>query len=293
MKSEIASHAISVIIPTYNRSWGLKLAIESVLVQGFRDYELIVVDDCSTDDTVESVEKFDDDRIRFYRQEQNVGMVANWGTGLRLAKGEFVSFLMDDDQLRPEFLGNRLPHLMADQNVVAVFSQHDICDLEGNLISVHNQNKQSKQRLISNDLLAAVLSRQWFVGAALYQKAAVIEAWEAVSQDDLVLDFGLNIQLALRKEAVGIYIPENDFIMSVHPGQNSQAKLTQVFSQTSTLLTQLLKQKIDVSRHSMIKRELAQWYVVWGRSLAGEGQIQTAQRHFLKALSVEPRLIWA
>ena len=292
-KSHAPYNPVSVIIPTYNRSWGLKIAIESVLAQTFRDFQLVVVDDCSSDDTADVVKAFEDSRITYFRQEKNVGMVANWGTGLTLATGEFVSFLMDDDYLRPAFLENRMKHLAADQNIAAVFSQYEIRDRAGKLVGVHNQQRQEQCRLDSLGLLAAALSRQWFVGATVYRKSAVARAWDSIRQDDLVLDFGLNIQLSLEQASGGMYIPDNDFVMTTHSGQNSQAKAEQVFGQTSAVLTRLLRQGVQSSQHALIRRELAQWHIVWGRSLASAGEIQQAQRHFLKAVSADPFLVWA
>lgn len=293
MPNNAPYNPVSVIIPTYNRSWGLKIAIESVLAQTVRDFELVVVDDCSSDDTAGVVNSFEDSRITYFRQGKNVGMVANWGAGLSLATGEFVSFLMDDDYLRPTFLENRMKHLKVDQNIVAVFSQYEIRDRAGNLVGVHNQERQEQCRLDSLGLLSAALSRQWFVGAAVYRKSAVAQAWDAIRQDDLVLDFGLNIQLALATKSAGLYIPVNDFVMTTHSGQNSQAKSEQVFEQTSAVLMRLLRQGIRTNQHALIRRELAQWYVVTGRSRASDGRIQSARQHFLKAVSTDPSLAWA
>ena len=94
---------VSVIIPLFNKAPYIERALESVASQTFRDFELIVVDDGSTDDGPARVEKFSDPRLRLIRQE-NAGPGSARNRGLREAKGEFVAFLDADDEWLPNFL---------------------------------------------------------------------------------------------------------------------------------------------------------------------------------------------
>lgn len=95
--------SVSVIIPTYNRGWTLRAAIDSVLAQTYRDFELIVVDDGSTDDTAEILQSYGPD-IQVLRQA-NAGVSAARNTGVRSAKGDFIAFLDSDDRWLPDKLG--------------------------------------------------------------------------------------------------------------------------------------------------------------------------------------------
>jgi len=88
---------VSVIIPTYNRLPMLKEAIHSVLKQDFEDFELIVVDDGSTDGTVEEIRKFGG-RVRLLQHPENRGVSAARNKGILHAKGKYVAFLDSDDQ---------------------------------------------------------------------------------------------------------------------------------------------------------------------------------------------------
>lgn len=95
---------VSVIIPTYNRAHLVSRAVRSVLNQTYQDFELVVVDDASTDNTEEVVKGFNDDRIRYFRHSENKGPAAARNTGIEAAKGAFIAFLDDDDEWLPHHL---------------------------------------------------------------------------------------------------------------------------------------------------------------------------------------------
>ena len=94
---------VSVCIPTYNGSTYLRQAIESARTQTYSDFELLIVDDGSTDDTFQIVEEFArlDSRVRAYQNPQRLGLVGNWNRCLELARGQWIKFLFQDDYLHP------------------------------------------------------------------------------------------------------------------------------------------------------------------------------------------------
>jgi len=89
---------VSVVLPTYNRARLLKRSIASVLEQTYRNLELIVVDDCSVDDTMNVVRSFDDKRIRYIRHKNNRGEAASRNTGIKLAEGKYIASQDSDDE---------------------------------------------------------------------------------------------------------------------------------------------------------------------------------------------------
>jgi len=99
---------ISVIIPTYNRAHLLPRAIQSVLSQTYQDFELIVVDDGSTDNTEEVVKNFKDKRIRYIQHGKSKGAPAARNTGIKTAKGEYIAFQDSDDEWFPEKLEKQM-----------------------------------------------------------------------------------------------------------------------------------------------------------------------------------------
>ena len=94
----------SIIISTYNRANILPRAIRSVLNQTFQDFELIIVDDGSTDNTEKLIKNFNDKRMIYLKHKENKGVYAGINTGLKAAKGDFVITLGDDDDLYPDAL---------------------------------------------------------------------------------------------------------------------------------------------------------------------------------------------
>ena len=116
------SHLVSVILPLYNRAESIVGAINSVLEQSYRNLELIVVDDASTDQSIELVEAISDPRIRLLRHETNQGAAAARNTGIEAAKGGYVAFQDSDDEWLPEKLDKQMQvFLAAPEGVGAVY----------------------------------------------------------------------------------------------------------------------------------------------------------------------------
>ena len=92
---------VSIITCTYNRAHLLPRAINSILNQTYTNYELLIVDDGSTDNTRENMKAFQDERIKYHRHECNRGVLAAKNTGFNLAKGKYLCTLDDDDVFLP------------------------------------------------------------------------------------------------------------------------------------------------------------------------------------------------
>ena len=110
---------VSVVVPTYNRLNFLKEAIASVQEQTFQDWELIVIDDASTDSTWDWLQTLESERIRPFRQNKNSERSAARNLGLEKSQGQFVMFLDDDDCLRPNTLQILTSPLISDSTLVA------------------------------------------------------------------------------------------------------------------------------------------------------------------------------
>ena len=98
------SPKFSICIPVYNGEKTLERAIKSTLSQTFKDFELIVCDNASTDKTEKIVEKYISQGVKYYKNETNLGMARNWNRCLSLANGSYIILLHDDDALHKKFL---------------------------------------------------------------------------------------------------------------------------------------------------------------------------------------------
>ena len=105
--------ALSVIMPVYNGEQYLNYSIQSVLNQTYKDYELILVDDGSTDHSLEICEKYQskDERIRVISQE-NKGISGARNAGIDIATGEYITFMDSDDVIQPEMYEIMLNHMV-------------------------------------------------------------------------------------------------------------------------------------------------------------------------------------
>ena len=95
---------VSIIMPAYNCGRFIRESIGSVLAQTYTNWELLIVDDCSTDDTETIVRAFKDPRMHYMRNEQNMGAALTRNRALREAKGRYIAFLDADDLWLPEKL---------------------------------------------------------------------------------------------------------------------------------------------------------------------------------------------
>lgn len=115
---------VSIIMTSYNYGSYIGSAIESVLMQTYGNWELLIVDDCSTDNSWAVISSFSDSRIKSYQNLQNCGAVATYNRALSMASGEFIGSLDSDDSFMPEKLGSQ----------IAFFSEHPDVDICGTFV---------------------------------------------------------------------------------------------------------------------------------------------------------------
>lgn len=126
------STLISVVIPLYNKEASIATALDSVLAQTYQDFEVVVVDDGSTDDGAVIVEQYADPRIRLVRQE-NAGVSAARNKGIAEAKGEYVAFLDADDEWLPGFL----------EEIVALQQEFPECRAQATSYLINSRGEKS------------------------------------------------------------------------------------------------------------------------------------------------------
>lgn len=127
----MANGLVSIVMPSFNTGRFISQSIDSVLAQTYPNWELLIVDDCSGDDTVEVVSAYlqKDERIRFIQNEKNSGAAYTRNRALREARGEWIAFLDSDDLWLPEKLEKMLAFMAENQ---CVFAYHDYIKIDEN-----------------------------------------------------------------------------------------------------------------------------------------------------------------
>ncbi|MEL4896481.1 glycosyltransferase family 2 protein [Crocosphaera sp. Alani8] len=218
---------VSVCIPTYNRSHYLTYAVNSVLNQTYSDFELIICDDGSPDNTPEVVAGFQDSRIRYIRHEKNIGRSRNMRSGFEASQGNYFIKFDDDDALTPEFLEQTVNVLENKPEVDFVCTNHWIIDKNSKKVESatrENAIRWGKDKLkegIINDLDWQTFYYQSLqVGSTLFRYSCLKEVDYMDPKADGCEDFDLLVRLALI-EKVGYFLPEYLMEYRFHGGQTS------------------------------------------------------------------------
>lgn len=126
---------VSIITPTYNCAPYIGDTIKSVLAQTYSNWEMIIVDDCSSDNTKEIVESFNDERIKYYCLEKNSGAAVARNMALRMAKGKWIAFLDSDDLWKPDKLECQI-HFMEERGYAFSYHLYDEIDEDSNPLGI-------------------------------------------------------------------------------------------------------------------------------------------------------------
>jgi glycosyltransferase involved in cell wall biosynthesis len=134
---------VSIIMPTYNRAAIISNSIRSVLQQSHQNFELIIVDDCSSDNTEEVVKKIKDSRIKYIRHPRNLGAASARNTAIENSTGQYIAFLDSDDAWLPEKLVNQLKCFEeSDAEIGAVYTWLQAVDENGKVGRVRTPSQQ-------------------------------------------------------------------------------------------------------------------------------------------------------
>ncbi len=119
---------VSIVMPSYNTAQYIKQSIESILAQTYTAWELIIVDDCSTDNTDEAVSEFlSDTRIRYIKNDRNSGAAVSRNRALREARGKWIAFLDSDDLWMPDKLEKQI-EFMEDNGYDFSYTNYEVMD---------------------------------------------------------------------------------------------------------------------------------------------------------------------
>lgn len=127
----MANPQITVLMAVYNSEPFLNSAIDSILSQKFTDFEFLIIDDCSSDRSMEIINSYHDSRIRVLSNEKNIGLTKSLNRGLNLAKGEYIARMDSDDISYPERLEHEIMYMKQNPDVAIVGTWAETIDIKG------------------------------------------------------------------------------------------------------------------------------------------------------------------
>jgi glycosyltransferase involved in cell wall biosynthesis len=218
---------VTVCIATYNRSSYLRYAVQSILAQTYPDWELIICDDASTDDTPAVVASFTNTRVRYLPHPHNLGRSQNMRSGFADSQSEYFVKLDDDDALTPDFLEKTVEILEGNPQVDFVCTNHWIINAQGKRMesaTLENAVRWGKDRLSEGIIPDLVWQTYYYqslqAGSTLFRRSSLEDVDYMRPEADGCEDFDLLIRLALAGKQ-GYYLPEYLMEYRLHGGQVS------------------------------------------------------------------------
>lgn len=277
MISKNFRNKVNIILPTYNRAQLIARAIKSVLNQTYRDFEIIVVDDGSTDNTEEVVKKIDDKRIRYIRHKENKGAAAARNTGIKASKDQYIAFQDSDDEWPPEKIEKQI---IAFENVspkVGVVYTGFWKTQDNKKVYMPSFNIKSKEGDIHKSLLkgnfigtpTTLIKRECFERTGMFdEKLPILEDWE--------------LWIRISKYYHFKYIDAPLLISHYSPGGVNEPSFP---IKVKALKLILEKHFNDIKKDMKV---LAGHYFYIGHVLCLSGKIVQGRNYFIKAIITYP-----
>ena len=268
---------VSVIIPTFNRAHLIGKAVKSVLSQTYQDFEIIVVDDGSTDNTGEIIRSFKDKRVKYIEKyKKNKGISVARNIGIKMARGKYFAFLDSDDEWLSEKLSKQIKVLQYESpEVGAVYS--NLCYMDENGKNTNKLRNPKKEGYIYEDLLG-----KNYVGPPLTLLIRK-ECFHRVGLFDDLLnaqeDWDMWIRIAKYYRFALIKIPLVKY--RLHSNQLSKNLGVKIITANRILVKYANELEIRRGAHS-------KHYFYIGNRFCHMGKTKEGQRYLLKAISLYP-----
>jgi glycosyltransferase involved in cell wall biosynthesis len=267
--------AVSVVIPTHNRRGLLPIAIRSVLVQTFQDFEVLVVDDASTDATIDLRREFCDSRLRWLQHDTPRGGAAARNTGIVHSRGEYIAFLDDDDEWYPTKLARQMDVILnSPRQVGAVYTGYRIVDRASG--AVRERITPSRRGDLHADLLAS--NPIGGASSVLVRRACLDKVGLFDERLPSLQDRDLWIRIA--RQFHFDYVEEPLLNYCAHP--------TRVWTDLEALTTGLERMLEKYGSSPAFRRYSSRRYLEFGVRLCRTAQIRAGRRALLKSIALDP-----
>ena len=211
---------VTVAIPAFQGAEYIRFAIDSVLSQSFGDYELLIVDNASSDETVEIVRSYSDPRIVLVCNEKNIGAEGNWNKCLMVARGRFIKILPHDDTLERHCLKDQVEILLADQmeRLSLVFCARNIVSKEGKVLAKRHLRGVGTGEIAARRLIRLCVRRGTNLigepGAVMFRASAACVSGNVNGTIPYVIDLDYWVRLLDHGDAYYIDSPLSSFRVS-------------------------------------------------------------------------------
>lgn len=273
------SPKVSVIIPTYNRAHLVGRAIQSVLNQTYQDFEIILVDDGSTDNTAEVIKKFQEKekRIRYIKQARNKGAGAARNSGIKAARGEYIAFQDSDDEWFPEKLEKQIRVFEnAPAEVGVVYTDMQRIYRDGRIKYWHSPIV-TPENIINTKTLDYQVSNIGILSALIKK-----ECFDRVGLFDVKFPRFIDLEFFIRLSKYYHFYLIREPLVKYYDTEGISSNTKTISIARRLLLEKYFK---DIKQN---KKFLAKQYFDIGFSLCSNGDFQEGKDYLIKAVKANP-----
>ena len=279
-----SSSLVSVILPTYNCAHFLSESVGSILLQTYNPYEVIVVDDGSTDNTKEVLNPFMH-RIKYIKLEQNKGLPAARNIGIQSAQGKYIAFIDADDLWLPEKLQTDIEYFGKHPDISMIYSKHMNIDDKGRVL-----DGCTKKRLPSGNIFIQLFSEQNFIipSSVVVQK----EVFETTGLFDEQLfncqDWDMWLRIAFYFKVAGINKQLVKYRHNPHSLSKNRNNVLKYQKQVIDKTYNTFKDRACGINEKLYKKRLASHFAKVGRYYLRIGNKSLANENFRLSLKYDP-----
>ena len=272
----ISNPRVSVVIPVYNGERYLADALQSVLSQTFKDFELIIIDDGSTDRSAAIVRKFEGESVH-YRLRPNGGVSKARNAGVAIARGEYIAFLDQDDLWLPDKLSVQVAYLDQNQDVGGVYSQGQFWENERLGSVLYPEPVGTDSSSIIRNGFGLFMTATVFRKAVLEKLGGFDESFTS-GYEDLELTLRLN-----ETTRIG-FVPQVLALYRLHSGNSSRTTRFSLISRGLYLNTCLNRYAGDPRISRILYSQMVDYYGDFGNFQIKEGHVQEGRASLREAV---------
>lgn len=242
---------ISIVLPTYNGSQYIDESIQSILKQTYNDFELVIVNDASTDNTLEIIKKYaeSDSRIKIISNESNKKLPASLNIGFSSCSGEFYTWTSDDNIYLPEALEVMMKEFEADEELGFVFAGEKLINEKGKVVAKRKKRKDLDELYTRNIITACFLYR-----SMIHEDLNGYDVTKFLIED---YDFFLRAYMKYKFKYVHQYL----YLYREHGSSLTTTRREEIKNISIEFLKDVLTKVDDTKIESKIKKGISNYYL--------------------------------